>query len=362
MHSKNTLLFIVILNILDCVLVLGELFLDIYYLKGVMDKEELGASLFMEGMKQLYPRELINVAETDIDRLYNIILSSTVDFPSASSNQHNTLAIQSSDTIYSEQFKVNYNESLGNSNHSVVKRSVLYEEPRLNKTLTIPGADNSPPVQYRIEVKLAHLFHYFSLSILTILVIENICKVFCSGKEFFEKKLEVFDAVVVVFSFVLDLVFIKGIHVFKVQKFLIILVILVPWRIIRVVNSLIVAVTDHAHFRMKLLYKQKKTVTQDLRASKNDIKTLQDCVESLRELALLAGVSNSEVDSQIAAYKISTKKEKHHNNVSEHSFLSSFAVGHLGFNDVDHLQRPGRQISTSESAELISVKISLDDT
>lgn len=137
-----------------------------------MDKEELGASLFMEGMKQLYPRELINVAETDIDRLYNIILSSTVDFPSASSNQHSILAIQSSDTIYSEQFKVNYNESLGNSNHSVVKRSVLYEEPRLNKTLTIPGADNSPPVQYRIEVKLAHLFHYFSLSILTILVVE----------------------------------------------------------------------------------------------------------------------------------------------------------------------------------------------
>lgn len=34
MHTKWVLLAIVLLNIVDCVLVMGELILDIYYLKG----------------------------------------------------------------------------------------------------------------------------------------------------------------------------------------------------------------------------------------------------------------------------------------------------------------------------------------
>ena len=37
MHTKQVLLSIVVLNIIDCVLVLGELILDIYYLKGKLN-------------------------------------------------------------------------------------------------------------------------------------------------------------------------------------------------------------------------------------------------------------------------------------------------------------------------------------
>lgn len=35
MHTKWILLAIVLLNIVDCILVMGELILDIYYLKGM---------------------------------------------------------------------------------------------------------------------------------------------------------------------------------------------------------------------------------------------------------------------------------------------------------------------------------------
>ncbi|XP_061187181.1 uncharacterized protein LOC133195350 [Saccostrea echinata] len=346
LHSKNILLFIVVLNVLDCILVMAELFLDIYYLKGVMDKEELSASLFMAGMKHLYPHELMDIAVTDIDGLYNRILSSNVDFYSTTDNQHVISALHSSDTVYSDYLPA--------SNHSVFRRSVVNEMPSPNNTIPLIGLENGVIVQYGLEVKLAHLFHYFSISILAILVIENIFKFLCSGREFFEKKIEVFDAMVVIFSFILDLVFIKGVHAFKVQKFLVILIILVPWRIIRVVNSLIVAVTDHAHFRMKLLYKQKKTVTQELKACKCDIETLQDCVQSLRELASMTGIPETEIDAQIAAYHVAKKKEKQHTTTGVHTFLPSFLVGHLS--PTDHTKRSERLTSTtSETSELISV-------
>jgi hypothetical protein len=40
-------------------------------------------------------------------------------------------------------------------------------------------------------------------------------------------------------------------------------------------SGLVVAVMDHEHFRLKLLYKQKKEVTNDLKKSKAEAKALQ---------------------------------------------------------------------------------------
>lgn len=49
--------------------------------------------------------------------------------------------------------------------------------------------------------------------------------------------LQVFDAVIILASFVVDLVFIKGVPVFVVDESIFILAFLLPWRVIRVVNS-----------------------------------------------------------------------------------------------------------------------------
>jgi len=49
--------------------------------------------------------------------------------------------------------------------------------------------------------------------------------------------LQCFDSFIVVASFIVDLVFLKGLQQFTVQEFVLILAFMVPWRIIRVVNS-----------------------------------------------------------------------------------------------------------------------------
>ena len=49
--------------------------------------------------------------------------------------------------------------------------------------------------------------------------------------------LQCFDGGIVLASFIVDLVLLEGLQQFTVQEFVLILAFLVPWRIIRVVNS-----------------------------------------------------------------------------------------------------------------------------
>ena len=39
--------------------------------------------------------------------------------------------------------------------------------------------------------------------------------------------------------------------------------------------GLVVAIMDHEHFRLKLLYKQKKKISQDLKNAKSEVKGLE---------------------------------------------------------------------------------------
>lgn len=48
---------------------------------------------------------------------------------------------------------------------------------------------------------------------------------------------QVFDGIVVIASFTLDLCYINGLTNYPVESFVLILVIMIPWRIIRVLNS-----------------------------------------------------------------------------------------------------------------------------
>ncbi|XP_061187963.1 uncharacterized protein LOC133195979 [Saccostrea echinata] len=343
MHTKQVLMCIVVLNVIDCVLVLGELILDIFYLKRVLDHEEMANSYFVKTMKSTYPEDLHDLYETDINVLHSMILSSRVDFTSEISAPYSSLAFTSS--VGSQHNETNYQQQPKLDKRSL-RGADVYSEYFINNSSEVWSSNVSAnlwnfsnkshaEIQHddhsqSIEVILAHKLHYCSISILAILVVENVLKLICGGKEYFEKKLEVFDGIIVVASFVVDLVFIRGLSAYKTQKFVVILAFLVPWRVIRVVNSLVVAVIDHEHFRMKLLYKQKKQVANDLKTSKADNKALQTCIESLRSRAVLAGIPEAELDDIIGS-SLTPVKKKSVKKTSTSCFPAGFNLGSLGF-------------------------------
>ncbi|NXC19788.1 HVCN1 protein, partial [Corythaeola cristata] len=103
------------------------------------------------------------------------------------------------------------------------------------------------PDKYNITPKV---FHYLSLSILTIFLVEVGFKVFVYRREFFHHKFEVLDGIVVVVSFILDVVLIFREHEFEAVGLLILLRL---WRVARIINGIILSVKTRSEQQVSRL-------------------------------------------------------------------------------------------------------------
>ncbi|XP_066465985.1 voltage-gated hydrogen channel 1 [Tiliqua scincoides] len=94
------------------------------------------------------------------------------------------------------------------------------------------------------------VFHYLSLSILTLFLVEVSFKLFVYRREFFHHKFEVLDAIVVVVSFVLDIVLLFREHEFEALGLLILLRL---WRVARIINGIILSVKTRSEQQVSKL-------------------------------------------------------------------------------------------------------------
>ncbi|XP_061757558.1 voltage-gated hydrogen channel 1 isoform X1 [Nerophis ophidion] len=105
-----------------------------------------------------------------------------------------------------------------------------------------------------IQLQHGHIatevFHYLSLALLTFFMVELAGKLFAYRLEFFQHKFEVFDGLVVVLSFILDIVFLFHDDVFDGMGLLILLRL---WRVARIINGILVSVKTRADQQMHKL-------------------------------------------------------------------------------------------------------------
>lgn len=105
-----------------------------------------------------------------------------------------------------------------------------------------------------IEIKHGHLasevFHYLSLALLTFFMVELFGKLYAYRLEFFQHKFEVFDGLVVMVSFVLDIVVLFLEEAFDGMGLLILLRL---WRVARIINGILVSVKTRADQRIHKL-------------------------------------------------------------------------------------------------------------
>lgn len=105
-----------------------------------------------------------------------------------------------------------------------------------------------------IELEHGHLapevFHYLSLALLTFFMVELVGKLYAYRLEFFQHKFEVFDGVVVIVSFVLDVVFIFREDAFDGMGLIILLRL---WRVARIINGILVSVKTRANQKLHKL-------------------------------------------------------------------------------------------------------------
>lgn len=96
----------------------------------------------------------------------------------------------------------------------------------------------------------AQVFHYMSLAILAFFMMEIFFKIFVFRLEFFHHKFEILDTVVVVVSFVLDIVLLFQEHEFEALGLLILLRL---WRVARIINGIIISVKTRSERQLSRL-------------------------------------------------------------------------------------------------------------
>jgi hypothetical protein len=122
-------------------------------------------------------------------------------------------------------------------------------------------------------------FKFVGLTILSLFVVELIFKLVFIREEFFKSKLEMFDAFIVVVSFILDIVFIdKKSAVATLGS---IFVLFRFWRIIRIVNGIIMTVEKRAEAKIEKLKIGMNALIKEIDNLKADLSKKQQIINDL---------------------------------------------------------------------------------
>ncbi|XP_071502371.1 voltage-gated hydrogen channel 1-like [Diadema antillarum] len=133
------------------------------------------------------------------------------------------------------------------------------------------------------EVSAVHILHYFSLTILSIFMLELIVKILVFQMEFFRSKLEVFDGLVIIVSFVLDILSLIYEEEFAAAQ---LIVLLRLWRIVRVVNGVILSVETQAEKKIE----QQKHLCEEVEHELEKFR--QYCTAQEKEIEILRNTLN----------------------------------------------------------------------
>ncbi|MCJ8742733.1 hypothetical protein PDJAM_G00085710 [Pangasius djambal] len=136
-----------------------------------------------------------------------------------------------------------------------------------------------------IEVDQHHIapqvFHYLSLALLTFFMVELGFKLYAYRLEFFHHKFEVFDAIVVIVSFILDIVYISKENAFDGMGLLILLRL---WRVARIINGILLSVKSQANHKVHKLKEENDRLLHQLSELQEQKTAMEQEVSKLRAL------------------------------------------------------------------------------
>ncbi|CAG0882112.1 unnamed protein product [Darwinula stevensoni] len=127
------------------------------------------------------------------------------------------------------------------------------------------------------------IIHYTSLTILSLFLVEIALKMYVYQLAFFTLKLEVFDAIVVIVSYILDIIFR---HQHDSTDGIGLLIMLRLWRVARVLNGIVLSVKKESEHRFVKEREHRRAIEEELRkyrevcaAQEGEIEALRQCLE-----------------------------------------------------------------------------------
>ncbi|KAG8597765.1 hypothetical protein GDO81_002382 [Engystomops pustulosus] len=109
----------------------------------------------------------------------------------------------------------------------------------------------------KVDDIVPEIFHYLSIAVLSFFLLEIVGKLYAFRLEFFHHKFEVFDAIIVIISFIIDVVYVTREDIFSAVGLLILLRL---WRVARIVNGVILSVKSRAEEKIHKLKEKQETL------------------------------------------------------------------------------------------------------
>ncbi|KAG7322882.1 hypothetical protein KOW79_014228 [Hemibagrus wyckioides] len=125
------------------------------------------------------------------------------------------------------------------------------------------------------------VFHYLSLALLTFFMVELGFKLYAFQLEFFHHKFEVFDGIVVIVSFILDIVYISKENAFDGMGLIILLRL---WRVARIINGILLSVKSQANHRVHKLKEENDRLHHQISELQEHKTALEQEVNKMRTL------------------------------------------------------------------------------
>ncbi|XP_074660947.1 uncharacterized protein LOC141913341 [Tubulanus polymorphus] len=178
--------------------------------------------------------------------------------------------------------------------------------------------------------EMAHAFHLASIAILCLMTLEKLLIIFGLGMAIIHKKMEIFDTFVVVSSFLLDLVLLEGVWATTEKDAALFLVILLPWRVIRIVNCFVMTMKQRHHIRMQLQKHARRKAQKKVKLYKKHIERLRRQIKSLKGLCRKHGAEEREINACAFVFTES-RRRKSSLPVNAMSTMASLAlIGVIG--------------------------------
>lgn len=231
MNTYNFQILMVVLIILDCVMVLGEMIIEL----------------------RLFQNEDCPYGHSEAGKQVANAIVSTISplLQSAPMVEHN-----GHESIVSQHEHTSGHGSSVNDHH-------LLE------------CEHSAHLLHNVE----NVFHLTSIFILFMFNVELLVRLYSEGYKYFLHLEIALDALIVMVSFGLDIVFLDH----KMKKYLYLLIVLRVWRVLRVVHAIITAIRAPHERQIEKLKKKKKLLQRDLAKAYFYSNILEEEIRSLRE-------------------------------------------------------------------------------
>ncbi|CAH1777327.1 unnamed protein product, partial [Owenia fusiformis] len=143
---------------------------------------------------------------------------------------------------------------------------------------------------------LAHACHIGSIVILTMMVCEKLLRIQAYGRKIFKSKFQMFDGFVVILSWILDLALIDGIWAQSEVDAALLLIILLPWRIIRIINCFVMTFRERYRIQIRLIEEKMKASERKAKEVSNKMICAKREITHLRDLASKHGATEKAIE------------------------------------------------------------------